>query len=171
MGNNNVADCGSGIGRISNLVLIDFFKKIDLIDPVEKFLNVAKESLENKCEFRLFCMGIQNWLPDVKYDCIWVQWALLYLTDEDIINFLNIIKFSLNINGFIFIKDNVGNKNKKAPINKAQYRSIDNSVNRVYKHYLDLFNICGLILIESIEQKKWDENLLPVYTFILKSKE
>lgn len=33
------------------------------------------------------CMGLQDFDPeDGSYDVIWIQWALLYLTDDDCIS-------------------------------------------------------------------------------------
>jgi len=38
-------DCGSGIGRITQHLLIEFFKKVDLIDQCEKYIQQAKTNM------------------------------------------------------------------------------------------------------------------------------
>lgn len=37
-------DCGAGIGRITSTVLLPIFNRVDVVEPVAKFLQVAKEN-------------------------------------------------------------------------------------------------------------------------------
>ena len=76
-----VADCGSGIGRISFGLLHSFFQNIELIEPCEQFLEVAKQS-SLKMGIRERCTFISAPLQSVqltadRYDAIWIQWVLL----------------------------------------------------------------------------------------------
>ena len=161
------ADVAGGIGRVAEHVLVPVFKAIDLVEYIPSFVEQAKEKLSSMCEFRGITIGAQEWVPDAKYDCIWCQWCIMYLMDDDAITFLKRCKEALAEGGYIVIKDNVANKSKGTPKNCAQFRELDNQLNRAYKHYIELFEKAGLNLVEAIPQKKWDPELLPVYTFVL----
>lgn len=167
MGKGRAADIAGGIGRVSLNVLAPTFQSIDLVEYIPSFVDEAKQALESKVNFRGFAIGAQDWIPDEKYDCIWAQWAIMYLMDDDAIKFLQRSKEALNERGYIIVRDNIANKGKGVPKHRAQYRELDNQLNRTYKHYLELFDKAGLRLVDAIGQKKWDPELLPVYTFIL----
>ena len=51
-------DCGAGIGRISREVLMPVFDKIDLVDPVEDFLNTAKKQINSDKICKLYPLGL-----------------------------------------------------------------------------------------------------------------
>lgn len=168
LGNEIIADCGAGIGRVSHFVLVDYFKSIDLIDPVSDFLEVAKQTLaEDKVQVRTFVEGIQTWTPSCDYDAYWIQWAIMYLTDVDAINFLKRCKQHLKKNGYIFVKDNLACANLKEVKEKATFYVEDRGICRVFAHYLALFKAAGLNLIEAAKQENWPSDLLPLYTFVL----
>ena len=168
LGNHRIADCGCGIGRVSHSVLSKYFKCIDLIDPVDKFLEEAKKNLANDdVEIQTFTEGIQTWSPSYEYDAYWIQWAIMYLTDADVISFLQRCKQHLNKNGYIFIKDNISSSNIRQKKEKATFYSQDCGICRVFSHYLDLFKKAHLKVIEIKKQENWPDELLPVYTFVL----
>lgn len=168
MGNNKVADCGAGIGRVSHYALCDYFKSIDLIDPVSAFLEDAKVNLkDDNVEFRVINSGIQDWEPDCSYDAFWVQWAIMYLTDDDAIKFLKKCKEHLNQNGYIFVKDNISSSDLKQKKEEATFYVEDRGICRVYQHYLSLFKDAELKLIEAENQPNWPKDLIPLYTFVL----
>ncbi len=54
-------------------------------------------------------MGLQEFQFEFKYDIVWVQWVLCYLTDEDLIAFLHKCKTHLvdQKNGMVYVKENV----------------------------------------------------------------
>ena len=168
LGNNKCVDCGAGVGRVAELCLSDFFKSIDLVDPVSDFLDEAEKKLKNSVEIRKITLGIQDWIPDCKYDLIWAQWSIMYLTDMDAILFLKRCKESLNLNGLIMIKDNISSHNINDEKDKAQYFHEDNGICRSYNHYIELFQKSDLKLIEAEKQIHYPKNLLPLYTFVLK---
>jgi protein N-terminal methyltransferase len=167
LGKKRAADCGAGVGRVTYFCLSEYFEETDLIDPVEKFLDVAVEKLEGY-KTRKINLGIQDWHPDTKYDCIWCQWSIMYLTDTDTVAFLQRAKAALNKNGLIFIKDNISSRDLSAPKNSCIVDFQDHGVSRSYSHYLELFKTAGLTLVESEKQDNYPENLLPLYTFVLK---
>ena len=41
------------------------------------------------------------------YDCIWLQWFLMYLTDDDLVEMLQRCAKNLKEDGIIVIKENV----------------------------------------------------------------
>lgn len=168
LGSSRIADCGCGIGRVSHFALADYFQIIDLIDPVADFIEEAKKLLsEDVVQINTYVSGIQDWVPTTEYDAFWVQWAIMYLKDEDAINFLKRCKEHLNPNGYIFIKDNISSSDLKLQKQKATFYVEDRGICRVYSHYLDLFKQAGLQLVESTPQENWPSDLLPVYTFVL----
>merc|ERR1712232_229760 len=40
-------DCGAGIGRVTDGLLLHFFKKVDLVEPSERLLGVAQKQISN----------------------------------------------------------------------------------------------------------------------------
>ena len=169
LGREVVADCGCGIGRVSQYCLASHFSHIDLIDPVEHFVDKAVEVLkdENVTTTKIVA-GIQDWSPARDYDAYWIQWAIMYLTDEDAIAFLKRCKAKLRPNGLIFVKDNIADSNIKSKREEAQFFVDDRGICRAYCHYLELFEKAGLKTVEIVKQKDWPEDLLPLYTFVLK---
>lgn len=79
-------DCGAGWGRITKEVLLPKFKNVDLLDPAEEQVKKAKEHVPEVKKF--IVKGLQDFEFEYKYDCIWVQWCLCYLTDLDCMSFL-----------------------------------------------------------------------------------
>ena len=167
MGKKRAADCGAGVGRVTYLCLSDYFEETDLIDPIESFLDVAVKKLVGY-KTRKIALGIQDWTPDTKYDCIWCQWSIMYLTDDDAIAFLKRAKAALNPNGLIFVKDNISSSDLNAPKNTCMVDLEDHGLSRSYSHYLELYAAAGLTLVESEKQDNYPKSLLPLYTFVLK---
>lgn len=80
MKTNFALDCGAGIGRISESLLVNHFDKVDLMDQSAKLIYAAKERLRGNQKInKLFIIGMQNFVFRYKYDCIWIQWALCQL--------------------------------------------------------------------------------------------
>ena len=53
-----------------------------------------------------YVAGLQNFKFEHQYHCIWIQWVLSHLTDEDAISFLKQAKLSLHADGIIVVKEN-----------------------------------------------------------------
>ena len=168
LGNIKCADCGCGIGRVADQCLSKYFSECDLIDPVASFIEEAEKKLSSKIQTRSFAVGIQDWNPDTKYDLIWCQWSVMYLTDKDAIAFLKRCKEALNKNGIICIKDNIASADKTVKKHNAQFFKEDNGICRTYTHYKQLFALAELDLIECVQQKDYPKELLPLYIFVLK---
>ena len=72
----------------------------------------------------------------MKYDCVWVQWVLCYLTDHDILKFFNDCREHLNEGGMLFVKENVAEEGFY--VDKS-----DNSVMRADRMFIHLFQEAG----------------------------
>lgn len=84
-------DCGAGIGRITKHLLAPLFEKVDIIEPDEKFINTIISFVgENKIKIgTLYKTSLQKFEPERKYDIIWNQWVLGYLTNTDLVDYLS----------------------------------------------------------------------------------
>ncbi|XP_053602494.1 N-terminal Xaa-Pro-Lys N-methyltransferase 1-A-like [Plodia interpunctella] len=156
-------DCGAGIGRITKHVLIPHFNKVDVIEPDEKFIKEIPEFVgPMKIKLgSLYKLGLQEFIPDKKYDVIWNQWVLGYLTDDDLVSYLIRCKNALAENGVVVIKENVttsGNVEKD---------EVDSSVTRSLKQYLKLFKTAHLKRIKQSKQTNFPNGIYPVYMFAL----
>jgi protein N-terminal methyltransferase len=102
-------DCGAGVGRVTGGLLLRHFAEVDLLEPSRHLLDTAVRDLKARAADypeghkvgRVLCQGLQDFDPTSsggegveggeggeggeagprRYDCIWVQWCLLYLTD------------------------------------------------------------------------------------------
>jgi hypothetical protein len=45
-----------------------------------------------------------------RYTCIWIQWCLLYLTDEDVVTLFERAREGLQPGGLIMVKENICKK-------------------------------------------------------------
>jgi protein N-terminal methyltransferase len=102
-------ECGAGIGRLTKGLLLPFgFQNCDLVETSPRLVHAAPEYIGEhfeKCTF--ICKGLQDFNPKPKtYDVIWIQWVIAYLTDWDLVNFLNRMGNALKEGGVIIIKDN-----------------------------------------------------------------
>jgi AdoMet dependent proline di-methyltransferase len=89
-----IADCGAGVGRVSEQLLLHHFSEVDLLEPSRHLLDAAVKNLKAAVAAGTYppghsvgvamCHGLQEFRPPVgHYDCIWIQWCLLYLTDGE----------------------------------------------------------------------------------------
>ena len=115
-----------------------------------------------------FCCGMQDhkWSPDLLYDCIWLQWFLMYLTDDDLVEQLTKCKEHLTINpetqmsGFIIIKENICERGTSRD-------DEDNSVIRTVQMFNDIFDKVGLMILHTSRQPGWSKDLFPVQLWVL----
>ena len=166
------ADVASGIGRVSEKLLRFHFDCIDLVEPVEKFLNEAKNRLNGLVEFRTILKSAQEWEIECLYDCFWLQWVLFFLKDDDAISFLKKCKEHLTENGRIIIKDNISTMDKSEPISNSQWFPVDRSIARVYSHFWEICYAAGLeIEYEKMVDYCEYEDLMPLIILVLKRPE
>ncbi|CAB3231103.1 unnamed protein product [Arctia plantaginis] len=145
---NTALDCGAGIGRITKLLLIPHFERVEIVEPNETFINSIKEFVgEHESKLgTLYKVGLQEFKPIRKYDVIWVQWVLGYLTDEDLIAYLIRCRDALEEDGVIVVKENVTSSGK------IEKDHTDSSVTRTFKQYISIFKKCDLKRIKQCKQ-------------------
>ncbi|KAM3959085.1 N-terminal Xaa-Pro-Lys N-methyltransferase 1-B-like [Aphomia sociella] len=160
---NTALDCGAGIGRITKHLLLPNFQSVDVIEPDEKFLNTITEFVgEEKHKLgSLYNVGLQEFKPVKKYDIIWNQWVLGYLTDKDLVSFLVCCRNSLSENGIIVIKENVTSSGR------TEIDETDSSVTRSLKQFMNIFKTANLKRIKQCKQSNFPNGIYPVYMFAL----
>lgn len=153
-------DCGAGIGRVSKSVLIPSFELVDAIEQSPSHCRAMREQLPELN--RIFECGLQN-MPTLpyKFDCIWAQWVLLYLRDDALDRFLRGCVEALSDGGLLFVKENVSRTG-------FFFDDEDNSVTRSLEQLKNALLNAGLKVIECTEQRKFPEELFPVWILVCK---
>ncbi|GFQ99276.1 n-terminal Xaa-Pro-Lys N-methyltransferase 1-B [Trichonephila clavata] len=161
VGTEYALDCGSGIGRITKHFLLKFFKSVDMVEQNKNFLDESDSYLEEDSNrvMRKFNCGLQDFVPDENcYDVIWIQWVLGYLTNDDVVSFLERCKKGLKENGIIVIKDNVSSSG-------TDMDHDDGSVTRPRKDIIELATKADLKVLAEKKQYKFPKGLYEVRMF------
>eukprot|EP00928_Gymnodinium_smaydae_P033972 TRINITY_DN24188_c0_g2_i1.p1 TRINITY_DN24188_c0_g2~~TRINITY_DN24188_c0_g2_i1.p1 ORF type:complete len:674 (+),score=160.11 TRINITY_DN24188_c0_g2_i1:65-2023(+) len=163
-------DCGAGVGRITEALLLPRAVAADLVEPSPPLLQEARRRLQGTSGARRFLeLPLQALgrgeaeLLDGEYDLIWIQWVLLYLTDADLILFLRRMKAALAQDGWIVVKENCMLNRSRGMVGKE-----DASLTRSDAHFRRLFSEAGLELRSEQLQQEWPDNLLPVMMYALR---
>lgn len=91
---------------------------------------------------------MQDFVYSRKYDCVWIQWCALYLTDQDLLKFLVYTRDNLQTSeevgkdgfpksGLVFVKENVN-------MGRFVLDRDDNSITRTPQQLEALFEKAGL---------------------------
>ena len=178
-------DVGAGIGRVSKHVLLKTFAKVpahfatvavcsdfpcalvgwqcDMLEADKGFAEKARSFVDNENLENIFVMGMEEFTPENKrYALIWIQWCIIYLTDDVLVAFLQRCAEGLAPGGVIGIKDNVC-----PPAMGFEVDNTDNSVTRSDAHYKKLFARAGLNLIRDEVQKNLPKELFQVRMYTL----
>jgi protein N-terminal methyltransferase len=148
-------------------LLTKHFRHITLVEPVAKFLRKAESDVaRTNVTVRAIECGAQDWQIDEDFDCIWLQWVFMFLTDKDIVSLLRRCKQHLRPNGIVVVKDNVILSRRKSD---AVWFPDDHSLSRTVVHVRDLIARSGLRLHFSAEQTNWASQFIPLYCFVLKA--
>ncbi|KZZ88209.1 hypothetical protein AAL_08191 [Moelleriella libera RCEF 2490] len=103
----SAVDGGAGIGRITEGLLLHVAECVDVIEPIAKFTS----GLGTKSGVRhIFNVGLEQWTPTegAAYDLVWTQWCLGYLTDDEVVRYLQTCKTALRPDtGLIVVKENL----------------------------------------------------------------
>lgn len=60
-----------------------------MVDQSPPLVEEGKKLLKDYPNMRNFyCKGLQDFVFEYKYDCIWIQWVSSHLTDDDFVAFL-----------------------------------------------------------------------------------
>ncbi|KAL7721705.1 Alpha N-terminal protein methyltransferase 1 [Entamoeba marina] len=158
-------DLGGGVGRVTNHVLSRYFKNIDVADQCLVHVNTANEMKGKVKGFnKAFVCDMQHLKLEKMYDCIWIQWAILYLRDDDLVEMLIKCKTYLKPKGIIVVKENVGTSG-------FFWDRHDNSLMRTIEHMTHLFNQADLKLIETRKDLNYPKGFFPLYGFALQPKQ
>ncbi|PHJ18692.1 protein c9orf32 [Cystoisospora suis] len=130
---------------------------------MEKFLSEARNYVKSERLKDLYQTPLQNFTPEKTYDCFWLQWSILYLTDADLVDLLKRCSACLNPSGVICVKENVSGEGSGFMIDKT-----DNSIMRTDQQYRDLFKKANLRLLFDMKQPNFPKSLYPVYMYCLR---
>jgi len=103
---------------------------------------------------------MQNFVFTTQYDLIWVQWVIIYLTDDDFIRFFENCRNALTPTGIIIVKDNFIRNGFNLDLE-------DCSVTRSDDHLKLLFEASGLTIIKQKLQQNFPSDLFPVKMYCL----
>ena len=161
-------DCGAGIGRVTDGFLSNVCTVVDIVEPVEKFVQEVRNgrlSAEGKIG-DIYTVGLESWVPAKKYDLIWNQWCVGHLTDDQLVEYLKRCKEALTENGLVVIKENLSTDPDKQDV----FDEVDSSVTRTDEKFRILIKRAGLNLLRSEEQIGFPKSLglLPVRFYALR---
>ena len=160
-------DCGAGIGRVTAGLLSTVCEIIDVVEPVEKFVQEVKDlkMVGNGSVGRVYVTGLEDWVPEAQYDLIWNQWCLGHLIDRQLLAYLGRCKQAVTLGGWIIIKENVSKDGDGEDIFDQQ----DSSVTRTDQKFRQLFKEADLRLVKTEVQRGFPKGLYPVRLYALKS--
>ncbi|KAH7321489.1 alpha-N-methyltransferase NTM1 [Rhexocercosporidium sp. MPI-PUGE-AT-0058] len=157
-----VVDCGAGIGRITEGLLLGIATTVDIVEPITKFA----DNLKGKDGIgQIFNIGLEDWSPgqspDTKYDLIWNQWCLGHLTDAQLQAYLEKCAKALVEGGLVVVKENLSTSGEDL------FDELDSSVTRCDQKFRDIFEKVGLKIKKTEIQKGLPKELYPVRIYAL----
>lgn len=167
-------DCGAGVGRVSYELLLHLFQEVDLLEPSRPLIDCAQKKLAGSKRVagvpaghravNFFCAGLQELdFQAARYDCIWIQWCLLYLTDADVKAMFSRARVGLKPDGLIVVKENVCREGFVVD-------NDDSSLTRSNAYMLELFEKSDMQLLQSAKQRNFPKDLFDVRMYVLKPK-
>lgn len=155
-------DCAAGIGRVTKHVLAPRYETVDVLEPVPHMLAQARVELKD-CHIGEYILGSMQTvsLRDNDYDLIMIQWAAIYLTDQDFVKFFAACGRALRPHGYVVLKENCF-LNDKFLVDKD-----DSSLTRGDAHYKRLFKAAGLVIKAEAYQRNWPDDVIPVKMYAL----
>jgi protein N-terminal methyltransferase len=161
-----VIDCGAGIGRISKGLLMPLFDNVDLIEQEPKYVEEARRLLPHAeyPKMREFIVaGLQDWKPVAgSYDCVWIQWVIGHVPDDDFVALMARCVRALAPGGFICVKENIV---KEGFVLDTQ----DSSISRSDALFRGLFAKSKLRCVAFAEQTDFPSELFPVNMYALQA--
>ncbi|CZT46225.1 probable putative methyltransferase [Rhynchosporium secalis] len=158
---NRAVDCGAGIGRITEGVLLGIASTVDIVEPIIKFTDALKDKAGVG---KIINLGLEDWSPessDTKYDLIWNQWCLGYLTDAQLQTYLEKCAKALDEGGLIIVKENLTRSGGDL------FDENDSCVTRCDKKFREIFEKAGMKIKKTEIQKGLPKRLYPVRIYAL----
>ncbi|KUJ20177.1 uncharacterized protein LY89DRAFT_612328 [Mollisia scopiformis] len=156
-----VVDCGAGIGRITEGLLLHLAETVDIVEPIAKFSDNLKEKSGIG---EIYNVGLEDWSPgsnDIKYDLIWNQWCLGHLTDVQLIAYLKKCGTALKDGGLVVVKENMSSSEEDI------FDELDSSVTRCDQKFREIFEKAGMKIKKTEIQKGLPKELYPVRIYAL----
>lgn len=105
-------DCGGGIGRVTKHLLIPAgFQEVDILDVSQEFLDKAQDYVGSAALKNRYCSGLAQFdfaAAGRTWNCIWVQWCAIYLTDAAFVQFFKHAAAALaDEHSVVVLKENV----------------------------------------------------------------
>ncbi|KAJ5369640.1 Alpha N-terminal protein methyltransferase 1 [Penicillium cosmopolitanum] len=167
------ADCGAGVGRVTEGFLSHVCEVVDAVEPVKKFTDVLANSQlkTDGVVGDIYTVGLENWYPEKlekKYDLIWTQWCVGHLTDAQLIDYIARCRTSLAESGLVVLKENLSTD----PRGLDMFDEEDSSVTRTDEKFRQIFEAAGMDVIKSEIQTGFPKQfkLLPVKSYALRPK-
>lgn len=175
---NNALDVGAGIGRVTKHLLLPLFKKVDMLEQnpayLEKSFAFIGHSEDCGLVDKRIASGMQSFRANGfvgvgdnatgslqgRYNLVWIQWCIIYLTDDDLVTFLSECAKALAPGGFICLKDNVARQGFL--VDKE-----DSSVMRSNRYLKHIFQRANLQIVRETKQLDFPRNIFPVRTYAL----
>ena len=174
----NALDLAAGIGRVTEFVLSNFFKEIDLVEKDKKFIDKCKVKFSSNDKIKkIYMESLENFKFEKKYDLIWIQWCLENLEDEDLEPFLKKCYDNLNEDGIIIVKENLynlegeGEEEEEEEDNyQFKYSELDYSKQRPDAFYINLFVKNKFKIKLHFLNPNWPEDMMPLCVYVLSKK-
>mmetsp|Transcript_7721 Transcript_7721/g.16654 ORF Transcript_7721/g.16654 Transcript_7721/m.16654 type:complete len:257 (-) Transcript_7721:416-1186(-) len=164
-------DCGAGVGRVSQELLLHYFQEVDLLEPSSHLLNMAKQTLTGRRlvgvppghnAVNFYLQGLQEHVFEPqRYDCVWIQWCMLYLTDDDVVQFFSRARTGLKSDGLVVVKENICKEG--FVVDKD-----DSSLTRSNTYMLELFGKSNMEVLYNVKQKNFPKELFEVRMYVLR---
>lgn len=153
---------GAGIGRITEGLLLNVARNVDVVEPIAKFT----ATLDGVAGVRSISnIGLEEWEPQAgtAYDLVWTQWCLGHLTDDEVVLYLKRCKAALTPEtGLIVVKENLSSGEDDL------FDTLDSSVTRLDSKFLALFEAAGLQVVRTEIQRGMPEGLFQVKSYALR---
>jgi SAM-dependent methyltransferase len=175
----NALDLAAGIGRVTEFVLCNFFKEIDLVEKDKKFIDKCKVKFSSNDKIKkIYMESLENFKFEKKYDLIWIQWCLENLEDEDLEPFLKKCYDNLNEDGIIIVKENLYNvegegeeeEEEEEDNYQFKYSELDYSKQRPDAFYINLFVKNKFKIKLHFLNPNWPEDMMPLCVYVLSKK-
>lgn len=175
-------DVGAGIGRVSKFLLLPLFDHVDMLEQSLAYVRESDAYLADTAQAsgvgavgrRLVC-GMQEFkatgvtgrdgvlsgcLRGV-YDVVWIQWCVIYLTDDHFVSFLRECVRSLAPGGVVVVKDNVARSGFL--VDKD-----DSSIMRSDRYMRHVFDRADLSVVKHARQLDFPRSIYPVRMYALR---
>lgn len=165
---NSLLELGAGIGRVTKNLLKDYFEEIYILEQDKSFCEKAKSELKDFSNIKgIINSSMQNTfnnseIKDKKFSCIWIQWCIENIDDNDLVYLLSHCKLHLEDKGVVIIKENVVEDTDKVDINDIDYSRVRNDI--LFKN---LFKKSSLKIFKHMRHPNWPKEFMDVSIYVL----